>query len=71
MDAYQAMIRETSAPHAPWYVVPADNKWYTRAVVASAVIHALASLGLHYPVVGPEKRAELAAARAALEAERD
>jgi PPK2 family polyphosphate:nucleotide phosphotransferase len=71
MAAYEQAIRETATPACPWYVVPADNKWYTRAVVASAVIHALASLGLHYPVVGPEKRAELAAARAALEAERD
>ncbi|MFO1284035.1 MAG: polyphosphate kinase 2 family protein [Burkholderiales bacterium] len=71
MDAYQAMIRETATRHAPWYVVPADNKWYTRIVVAAAVIEALASLDLAYPTVGSEQLAVLAAARESLTAEKD
>jgi PPK2 family polyphosphate:nucleotide phosphotransferase len=70
MKAYQAMIRETSAPHAPWHVVPADNKWYTRAIVAAAIIDGLASLDLHYPLITPAQRAELAAAKKLLLAEK-
>jgi PPK2 family polyphosphate:nucleotide phosphotransferase len=66
MGAYEDAIRHTSTPWAPWYVVPADNKWFTRAVVAAAIIDALAGLGLHYPVVDDAKRAELKAARALL-----
>ena len=69
MRAYEEMIRETSTEDAPWYVVPADNKWFTRLVVAAAVIEALDSLGLHYPEVGPEKVRELAAVKKALLAE--
>ena len=69
MDAYQSMIRETATPHAPWYVVPADNKWYTRIVVAAAIVDGLASLDLHYPKLDKAKLAELAAARKALMAE--
>src|SRR5574341_421949 len=63
MNAYEDMIRNTATKEAPWYVVPADNKWFTRVVVAAAVIDALASLDLKYPVVGQEKRKELAAAK--------
>ncbi len=63
MNAYEDMIRNTARKDAPWYVVPADNKWFTRVVVAAAAIDALASLDLKYPVVGPEKRKELAAAK--------
>jgi PPK2 family polyphosphate:nucleotide phosphotransferase len=70
MDAYQSMIRETSAPHAPWYVVPADNKWYTRIVVAAAIVDGLASLNLHYPKLDKAKLGELAVAKKALLAER-
>jgi PPK2 family polyphosphate:nucleotide phosphotransferase len=70
MDAYQSMIRETSAPHAPWYVVPADNKWYTRTVVAAAIVDGLASLDLGYPKLDKAKLAELAVARKTLLAER-
>ena len=70
MDAYETMIRETSTPESPWFVVPADNKWFTRIVVASAIVDALASLGLHYPKVEPAKLAELAAAKKALLAEK-
>ena len=69
MAAYQDMIRHTASDEAPWYVVPADNKWFTRVVVAAAVIDALASVDLHYPVVGPEKLQQLDAARALLLAE--
>jgi len=64
--AYEEMIRETSTEDSPWYVVPADNKWFTRIVVAAAVIDALASLDLHYPKVSEAKRKELAAAKKAL-----
>ena len=66
MDAYEDMIRHTATPAAPWYVVPADNKWFTRAVVAAAVIETLASLDLAYPEVSDDKLKELAAAKAAL-----
>jgi PPK2 family polyphosphate:nucleotide phosphotransferase len=71
MEAYEAMIRATATPHAPWYVVPADNKWFTRLVVAAAVVEAMESLHLHYPKVDKKKRAELAAARQLLMQERD
>jgi PPK2 family polyphosphate:nucleotide phosphotransferase len=66
MAAYEDMIRNTAADHAPWYVVPADNKWFTRVVVAAAIIDALGSLDLHYPQVDAAKKKELAAARAEL-----
>jgi PPK2 family polyphosphate:nucleotide phosphotransferase len=66
MDAYEDTIRNTATQHAPWYVVPADNKWFTRVVVAAAVISALDSLELAYPEVGKEQQAELAAAKQAL-----
>ncbi len=69
MRAYEEMIRHTATPHAPWYVVPADNKWFTRVVVAAAIVEALESLRLRYPTVSKEARKELATARAMLEAE--
>jgi PPK2 family polyphosphate:nucleotide phosphotransferase len=69
MKAYEDMIRETSTEESPWYVVPADNKWFTRVVVAAAVIDALDSLDLRYPEVGSEKLRELAGAKKALLAE--
>ena len=69
MKAYEEMIRATATRDAPWYVVPADNKWYTRIVVAAAVVDALASLDLRYPKVGKSKLAELAKAKEALLAE--
>ena len=71
MNAYQDAIQHTATPHAPWYVVPADNKWYTRLVVAAAVVHALEKLDLSYPKVDAAKRKELEAAREALEHEGD
>jgi PPK2 family polyphosphate:nucleotide phosphotransferase len=70
MDAYEDMIRNTATKRAPWYVIPADNKWFTRIAVASAVIETLDSMGLAYPKVGKEKLAELARTRRALMAEK-
>jgi PPK2 family polyphosphate:nucleotide phosphotransferase len=66
MEAFEDMIRNTATENAPWYVVPADNKWFTRLVVAAAIIDALASLGLHYPKVDEKKLEELAAAKKTL-----
>ena len=63
------MIRNTATQRAPWYVVPADNKWFTRVIVAAAIIDALASLNLAYPEVDKPKLQELAAAKSLLEAE--
>jgi len=68
MKAYEDMIRHTATHEAPWYVVPADNKWFTRVVVAAAVIDALSSLDLHFPKVDAEKLKELAAAKKVLTA---
>ena len=70
MRAYEDMIRNTATKRSPWYVVPADNKWFTRIVVAAAVIDTLSSLGLKYPEVGQEKLAELARIRKMLLAEK-
>jgi PPK2 family polyphosphate:nucleotide phosphotransferase len=61
--AYEDMIRHTASEHAPWYVVPADNKWFTRLVVAAAVVHALKGLNLSYPKVGEKQKAELVRAK--------
>ena len=60
MRAYEDMIRNTATKHSPWYVVPADNKWFTRIVVGAAVVETLASLELKYPKVGKDQLAELA-----------
>jgi PPK2 family polyphosphate:nucleotide phosphotransferase len=64
--AYQDMIRNTATEHAPWYVVPADHKWFTRLVVAEVVGEALESLNLSYPRVSDSKRKELVQARKSL-----
>jgi PPK2 family polyphosphate:nucleotide phosphotransferase len=69
MRYYEETIRETSRPHAPWFVVPADKKWFTRLVVASALVEGLESLNLHYPRVDDATRDELKKARALLAAE--
>ncbi len=69
MAAYETAIRETATPESPWYVVPADNKWYTRLVVAAAAVDALASLDLDYPQIDATQRTELMAAKAILEGE--
>jgi PPK2 family polyphosphate:nucleotide phosphotransferase len=70
MEAYEDMIRHTSSKHAPWFVVPADNKWFTRLVVSAAVIDALQRLDLAFPKIDARRRAELRAARAALTGEK-
>ena len=64
---YEDMIRHTSSKHAPWIVVPADNKWFARLVVSSVIVHALQEMKLTYPKVSPEKRRALAEARSELE----
>jgi PPK2 family polyphosphate:nucleotide phosphotransferase len=66
--AYEDMIVHTASEHAPWYVVPADNKWFTRVVVAAAIVETLQDLKLQYPQVDAEKRKALKAAEAALKA---
>jgi PPK2 family polyphosphate:nucleotide phosphotransferase len=66
MDAYEDTIRNTATEYAPWYVIPADNKWFTRIAVASAVITTLASLDLAYPTVSEAKLKELEVARQVL-----
>src|SRR5208282_4797820 len=67
--AYQEAIAATAAPHAPWFVVPADNKWFTRLVVVAAMIEALDGLDLKIPEMSTEEQAALQAARRKLEAE--
>jgi PPK2 family polyphosphate:nucleotide phosphotransferase len=69
MHAYQETIQHTATEQAPWMVVPADHKWFTRLVVAATVIDALASLDLHYPTLSEADQGELAKARQELEAE--
>ena len=66
MEAYEDMIRQTATKDAPWFVVPADNKWFTRVIVAAAVIDALTSLNLSYPTTSEQKLKELAAVKQAL-----
>ena len=63
MKAYEDMICNTATDYAPWYVVPADNKWFTRVVVAAVVVDALAELDLRYPEVGEAQRQQLAVAK--------
>ncbi len=63
MNAYEEMIAHTSTPQAPWFVIPADNKWFTRLAVAAAIVDTLDSLELSYPKVDARKRKELQAAR--------
>jgi len=63
MAAYEEMIANTSTPHAPWFVIPADNKWFTRLAVAATIVDTLDELNLSYPEVDPQKKKELAAAR--------
>ncbi len=65
-SAYQAAIAGTASPDAPWYVVPADRKWYMRLIVSEAIVAALGDLDLHPPQVSERERAKLAAARAKL-----
>jgi len=67
MEAYEDMIRNTSTEDAPWYVIPADHKWFTRLAVAAAIVDTLEDLKLHYPKVNAQKMAELKEARQLLE----
>jgi len=69
--AYEEMIQRTATKHAPWYVVPADNKWFTRLAVASAIIEALNGLNLAFPDVDKAKKKELETVRASLLAQKD
>jgi PPK2 family polyphosphate:nucleotide phosphotransferase len=66
MRAYEEAIRATASEHAPWFVVPADTKWFTRLVVAAAIVEAVERLNLTYPKVDAAKKKELATMRAAL-----
>jgi PPK2 family polyphosphate:nucleotide phosphotransferase len=70
MLAYEDAVRETASEHAPWYVVPADNKWYTRLVVAAAIVDALEGLDLAFPETPPEKKKALARSRRELLSEK-
>jgi PPK2 family polyphosphate:nucleotide phosphotransferase len=65
-EAYEEVIENTATKHAPWYVVPADNKWYTQLIVASAIITTLEELDLSFPDVDKEKKKELRSARESL-----
>jgi PPK2 family polyphosphate:nucleotide phosphotransferase len=69
MDAYQRAIRATATPHAPWFVIPADHKWFARLAVVTAIVEALDELDLEFPKLGKDGEAGLALARAALESE--
>jgi PPK2 family polyphosphate:nucleotide phosphotransferase len=66
MEAYEDAIRATATKDSPWFVVPADNKWFTRLIVAGAIVEALEKMDLAYPVITPAQRAELAGAREVL-----
>ncbi len=69
MQAYEAMFSHTSTDHAPWYVVPADHKWFTRLVVSDIIVSKLKLLNLSYPKVSEEHRLELLEAKKVLESE--
>jgi len=70
MQAFEEAIGATASKHAQWFVVPADNRWFTRLIVAAAIVDAVENLGLAYPKVDAAKKKELAAVRAALSRER-
>jgi PPK2 family polyphosphate:nucleotide phosphotransferase len=70
-EAYEEMIQNTAAKHSPWYIVPADNKWYTQLIVASAIITTLEELDLSFPDVDKEKKEELERVRESLLHEKD
>jgi PPK2 family polyphosphate:nucleotide phosphotransferase len=71
MDAYEEMLNHTSTPWAPWYVIPADHKWFTRLAVVSILNHTLDRLDLAYPEVSPEQKAALLKAKEEIEQESD
>jgi hypothetical protein len=66
MHAFEEAIRATASKHAPWYIVPADNKWFTRLFVAAAIVTAVEELELSFPTIDAETKKQLAAARAEL-----
>jgi PPK2 family polyphosphate:nucleotide phosphotransferase len=70
MGAYEAAIRATATPAAPWYVVPADNKWFTRTVVSAAIVHAMQGMDLAYPKPTKTQQADLVSARELLRREK-
>ena len=70
MDSFEQMIRNTATDYAPWHVIPADNKWFTRLAVSDAVIDGMEALHLKYPTIDEAKKKELAAARKILMSER-
>jgi len=69
MYAFEEAIRATASKHAPWYIVPADNKWFTRLFVAAAIVSAIEELSLSFPKIDDKMKKELAAARAELAGE--
>ncbi|QYO65312.1 polyphosphate kinase 2 family protein [Leptolyngbya sp. 7M] len=69
MKAYEEAISATSTDHAPWYIIPADKKWFTRLAISEVIVNKLGSMGLHYPSISDEQRTQLAEARIALENE--
>ena len=69
MDAYEEMFNHTSTPWAPWYIIPADHKWFTRLAVVSVINHTLDGLELAYPEVSPEQKAALLKAKEEMEQE--
>ena len=70
-EAYEEMMQHTATKHAPWYVIPADNKWFTRLAVAAAIIDALSRLDLSFPDVEKAKKKELQAVRDSMFAQKD
>jgi len=70
MHAFEEAIRATATKHTPWYVVPADNKWFTRLIVAAAIVQAVERLDLSFPKIDVAKKKELVRARAALKHKR-
>ncbi|MDD1684661.1 MAG: hypothetical protein LUQ19_02085, partial [Methanoregula sp.] len=71
MDAYEEMFNHTSTPWAPWYIIPADHKWFTRLAVVTVINHTLDGLHLAYPEVGEEQKAALLKAKEEMEQEED
>jgi polyphosphate kinase 2 (PPK2 family) len=69
-EAYEEMVQRSATEYAPWYVVPADNKWFARLIVGAAIVEALSDLDLTWPDVDKEKKKELEGIREALEAEK-
>jgi polyphosphate kinase 2 (PPK2 family) len=70
MRAYEEMLTHTSTPHAPWHVIPADHKWFSRVAIADIVVSTLKSLKLHYPTVTDVQRQQLQEAKETLFAEK-